>query len=221
MDRGQTLSSISDAASIERVPLFANAHRFHATAVPVGPDDPSINQRVGRRMNRSVMMESEYKGPLNRFNRRLTEPSLDVHYLSSSNIGNLNPGDRVRHTPDLLAPFNRRSVRSDAYGPDTFLSPVRRNESIVEIFDPDHPINAMRSTHFATGGSSTTPFDPRRVTAGVGGAQGTTPSRLIDDAQGLDYTHYTSSGSTDFSSYERQAKQNFVKRMSEHVLVVK
>jgi hypothetical protein len=169
-------------------------------------------------MNPSVMMESEYKGPLNRFNRRLTEPDLETS-VSSSNIGNLNHGGRVRHTPDLLAPFNRRPVHSDAYGPDAFLSPVKRNESIVEIFDPDHPINAMRATHFASGGSSTGGVP--RLAANVGGAVATAPSSRMDASVGLDYTHYTSSGSTDFKSFERQAKQNFVKRMSEHVLVVK
>jgi hypothetical protein len=221
MDLGQTLSSISDAASIEPIPGLMNAHRFYTPAAPVRRDDPSVNQRVGRRTNRSVMMESEYRGPLNRFNRRLTEPNLDVHFLSSSKIGNLNHGDRKIQVPDLLAPFKKRPVHSDAYGPDAFLSGMQRNEDVVEIFDPDHPINAMRATHFASGGSSTTPFDPRRVTAGVGGALATPLSSRIDDARGLDYTHYTSSGSTDFSSYERQAKQNFVKRMSEHVLIVK
>ena len=208
-----TLSTISDASTV----LSAVPPKIQeVTPAAAAPDNRIIHPGVGKQRMASVMMEGAYAGPKNRFNRRLTEPNPEVHRVTSGNTGSLNFSSRKTGVPEMFQ-FSSPVpvVGSDAYGPDTFITSSGSMSRLINTYDSENPINAMPSKNFKSGGTASLVDQSQSLTAAGNDAQ--TSWSSLDDAKGLDFTYYASKAPT-FTHYDKVAKQNFMKRLSERVL---
>lgn len=226
--RMATISSISDSATKPKPPLIVYDNYLTPKSeneMGVQIQDRTVHQRMGDRFNNDAMMDTTVGGHKDRFNTRLTAPNLGVHYLPSDKIGNLNHGDHRRGIHEMFAydtPL-RTTSRPDQYGPDSFVPPSSSMKKMVTIYDSSHPINAMPSKNFNSGGTDTVQRPQEHL--GKGGALPQPFASNLTSQGGVDFTFFTShpdksENNTDFSHFEKKAKENFVKRMSEHSLVL-
>ena len=213
-----TLSSLSDSSTVVGA---ASAAPFPPFNDYTRPEFQATQQPLSRpRFTGDVMMDNAHVGPKDSKNTRLTlENSIRV--ASSDKTGTRNPGELYNRISESYlfdkSYLPKRGIHQDQHGPDSFVNDGDRAnmKRVVNLHDPSHSVNAMPSRNFEFGGS-TTNNDPYSFI----GANNSVPIMSISELTrnpGLDHTHF--SDYSDFSKFDRMAKENFMKRLSERFIL--
>jgi hypothetical protein len=209
-----TLDTIGDASTVAYMqsthPLKSDldVHAAVSTSVMHNPLDVP-------RFSRDVMTEGAHVGHKDGKNTRLTAGLIPAHTVQTANAGNRNHASPFRDSVlgGQLPQF--RQFSDVQHGPDTLIRPDQSMKRAVTLLDPVHPINAMPSRNFESGGTETN-NDPVSF-IGNNMSVPTISANDLTKNPGTDFTFYTN-GPVDFKRFDKMAKKEFMKRMAERVL---
>ena len=214
-----TLSSIADSSSIQKKAQPVNGHTDSPVEFTAPHSRETQQSLVKPRFTGDVMMDNAHVGSKDRMNVRLTVDDR-IRMASSDKVGTRNKGELFDGFADEFLNSRPAEVARSSdlvsHGPDSLIGDSDRSnmKKVITIHDPQHHINAMPSRNFEFGGERTN-NDPYSFVGGNNSVPLMSFSKL-KKTPGLD--NVMQSGTKDFSKYDKLAKENFMKRMSERYL---